>query len=134
MSQENVEIVRELVAALNSADVDAMVHEFYSRDAEFVPAMQAALEGTVYRGSDQIRAYYTEIYGVWDKLHVQLEDLTDAGAAVLATGSVTMRGKTSGAELARPWTFVFELADGKVRRQRNFTDHAEAIKAVGLEE
>src|SRR5690349_12462235 len=124
MSEENVEIVRKLVDALNSADVDAMVHRFYSHDAEFIPAMQAALEGTVYRGSNQIRAYYTEIYGVWDKLQVELDDLTDAGEAVLATGSVTMRGKTSGAELARPWTFVFELAGGKVRRQRNFTDHA----------
>jgi hypothetical protein len=58
MSQENVELVRRLVAALNDADVDAMVGDFYSHEAEFVPAMQAALEGTVYRGTDEIRGYY----------------------------------------------------------------------------
>jgi ketosteroid isomerase-like protein len=133
MSQENLEIVRNLVAALNAADVPAMVERFYTPDAEFTPAVQAALEGTVYRGSDQIRGYYEEMYGVWDQLRVDLEDLTDAGDAVLATGSVTVRGKTSGAEVSRPWTFLFELADGMVRRQRNFTDHAEALNAVGLE-
>jgi ketosteroid isomerase-like protein len=131
--QDNVEIVRRLVAALNSSDVDAMVRDFYAPDAEFMPAVQAALEGTVYRGSDQIRAYYHEIYGVWDKLRVELDGLTNAGDAVLATGSVTVRGKTSGAEMSRPWTFVFELVDGLVCRQRNFTDHTAALKAVGLE-
>jgi ketosteroid isomerase-like protein len=134
VSQENIEIVRRLVAALNDADVDLMVGRFYTHDAEFAPAVQAALEGTVYRGSDQIRAYYREIYGVWDKLRVSLEHVTDVGDSVLATGSVTLRGKSSGAELVAPWTFLFELADGKVRRQRNFIDRAEALRAVGLEE
>jgi ketosteroid isomerase-like protein len=134
VSQENIEIVRRLVAALNDADVDLMVGRFYTQDAEFAPAVQAALEGTVYRGSDQIRAYYREIYGVWDKLRVSLEHVTDVGDSVLATGSVTLRGKSSGAELVAPWTFLFELADGKVRRQRNFIDRAEALRAVGLEE
>jgi ketosteroid isomerase-like protein len=41
VSQENVQIVRDLVAALNSADVDGMVSRYYASDAEFVPAMQA---------------------------------------------------------------------------------------------
>jgi len=134
MSQENVEIVRNLVAALNAADVDSMVARYYTPDAEFKPAVQAALEGTVYRGSGQIRAYYEEIYGIWEKFEVHLADLTERGESVLATGSVTMRGKASGAELVAPWTFVFDLTDGRVRRQRNFTDHADALKAVGLDE
>jgi ketosteroid isomerase-like protein len=134
VSQENIETVRGLVAALNAADVDAMVSRFYTQDAEFTPAVQAALEGTVYRGSDEIRAYYREIYGVWDKLRVSLGRLTDVGESVLATGTVTLRGKASGAELVAPWTFLFELANGKVRRQRNFIDRAEALRAAGLEE
>jgi len=134
MSQENVELVRRLVAALNDADVDAMVGDFYSHEAEFVPAMQAALEGTVYRGTDEIRGYYEEIYSVWDGLRVDLDEATGAGEAVVATGFVTLRGKASGVELVRPWTFVFEITKGKVRRQRNFIDHGEALKAVGLEE
>jgi ketosteroid isomerase-like protein len=134
MSQANLTLVRDLVASLNAADVEAMVARFYSRDAEFTPAVQAAVEGTVYRGSDQIRAYYEEIYSVWDKLHVDLQELTETGDSVLATGTVTMRGKTSGAELRRPWAFVFELAGGRICRQRNFTDRAAARRAAGLED
>jgi ketosteroid isomerase-like protein len=60
--------------------------------------------------------------------------MADIGTSVLARGSVRLRVKASGAELSRPWRFVFEFADGKVRRQRNFTDDFEALKAVGLEE
>jgi hypothetical protein len=33
-----------------------------------MPALQAALEGTVYRGSDAIRAYYDEINEVFGAL------------------------------------------------------------------
>jgi ketosteroid isomerase-like protein len=133
VTQQNLEIVRSLVAALNARDVDAMVGDFYAPDAEFVPAMQGALEGTVYRGSDEIRAYYDEIYAVWDQLRVDLDDVRQSGDTVFATGSVTLRGKTSGVELVRPWAFVFELAAGRVCRQRNFIDRDGALEAAGLE-
>jgi ketosteroid isomerase-like protein len=134
VSRESVEVVRKLVAALNEADVDAMVADFYTHEAEFIPAVQAALEGTVYRGSDEIRAYYEEIYAVWDRLQVNLEDLRDVGDTVFAAGSLMLRGKASGVELVRPWAFVFRLAGGKICWQRNFTDRGDALKAVGLEE
>jgi ketosteroid isomerase-like protein/gamma-glutamylcyclotransferase (GGCT)/AIG2-like uncharacterized protein YtfP len=122
MAQGNVEVIRGLVAALNRMDVDAMVVDFYTPDAEFVPAVQAELEGTVYRGSDAIRAYYDEVREVWEELHVDLDDVREAGGTVIANGSLTLRGRTSGAELVRPWGFVFELENGRVRRQTNFAD------------
>jgi ketosteroid isomerase-like protein len=134
VSQQNVEIVRGLVAALNHVDIEAMVEDFYAPDAEFIPAIQAALEGTTYRGSNQIRAYYEEIFDVWRELRVHLEEVRDLGDTVAATGYIATRGKTSGAELNRPWAFVFKLASGKVVWQQNFASPADALKAVGLEE
>jgi ketosteroid isomerase-like protein len=115
----NVEIVRELVDALNRADVEAMVERYYAPDAEFIPAMQAALEGTVYRGSEQIRAYYEEIYDVWDELRVELDEVCTRGDLVTATGRVRARGKASGVALDGPWAFEFRLAQDKVIWQRN---------------
>ena len=134
MSPENVQVVRGLVMALNRLDIDAMVNAYYAPQAEFIPAVQAALEGTVYRGSDEIRAYYEEMHGVWDELRVELQDVKDMGDTVAATGCIRARGKTSGAELDNPWGFVFKLTAGKVVWQRNFADPAEALNAVGLEE
>ena len=62
MSRENVEIVRDLFAAFNGHDVDALVGIFYSPEAEWIPALETALEGgTVYRGSAEIRSYYDEL-------------------------------------------------------------------------
>jgi len=134
VTRSNVQIVRGLVEALNRVDIEAMVSDYYASDAEFIPALQAAVEGTVYRGSDQIRAYYEEMNGVWDELRVELQDVRDLGNTVAATRRVRARGKSSGAELDAPWTFAFKLASGKVVWQRNFADHPGALKAVGLEE
>jgi ketosteroid isomerase-like protein len=64
MSSQNVEAVQRLIGALNRGDVDDMVTGFYSPDAEFIPAMQAALEGTVYRGSAEIRAIRRDLWRV----------------------------------------------------------------------
>jgi ketosteroid isomerase-like protein len=72
--------------------------------------------------------------GVWDELRVELQDVKDMGDTVAATGRIRARGKTSGAELDRPWAFVFKLASGKVVWQRNFADPDEALRTVGLEE
>jgi len=132
MARRNIDVVRGLMAALNGRDVDAMVKTFYSPEAEFTPALQAALEGTVYRGSREIRAYYDELYGVWDELRVEVEDLRDLGDTVLGTGRVMARGRSSGVSLDRAWTFAFKLVDGKVVWHRNFLDHADALEALGL--
>jgi ketosteroid isomerase-like protein len=128
----NLGVVRGLIAALNRRDVEAMVGEFYTADAEFIPALQAALEGTVYRGSAAIRAYYEEIYDVWEELRVEATDLRGLGDIVLATGRVVARGKASGVALDREWAFAFKLVDRKVVWQRNFFGLAEALRVLGL--
>jgi hypothetical protein len=47
MSSQNVNVVQRMIAALNRRDIDTVVVELDSPDAEFIPAMQGALEGTV---------------------------------------------------------------------------------------
>ena len=130
MSHQNVDVVRGLVAALNDRDVDAMVTRFYSPQAEFIPALQAALEGTVYRGSAEIRGYYDELYELWEDFRVDVADISVAQDAVLAIGRVIATGKASGLRLDRTWTFVFKLRNGRVVWHRNFLDDAEAHDAV----
>lgn len=131
MSKENANVVTGLIAALNRRDTEAMVTSYYSPDVEFVPALQAAVEGTIYRGSDEIRAYYDEIYAVMEELRVDLNEIREQGDTLLAAGVVSTRGRGSGVKLQEPWFFVFRLSENKVVWQRNFTDRAEALGAVG---
>jgi ketosteroid isomerase-like protein len=132
VSGGNVEAVQGLIAALNRRDVDALVNKFYSADAEFMPALQAALEGTVYRGSDAIRAYYDEIYEVFGELRFDVTDLRDLGDTVRATGRLVARGKGSGLDLDSPLAVVFRLRNGKVVWQQNFLDPAEVLRSSGI--
>jgi hypothetical protein len=45
-----------------------------------------------------------------------------------------MRSQASGVPLGETYACVATLKDGRVIRQRDFLDHAEALKAAGLRE
>ena len=124
--------MRGLFRALNDRDVDAIVTEFYAPDAEFMPALEGELEGTVYRGTNRLRAFYDDLYSVWEFLRAEISDVREVGDVVLARGRVTARGKSSGVDLDRSWTYALRLADGKIVWHRNFLDHAEALEALEL--
>jgi ketosteroid isomerase-like protein len=130
VSKGNANVVTGLIAALNSRDTEAMVTSYYSPDVEFIPALQAAIEGTIYRGSDEIRAYYDEIYAIMEELRVDLNEICEQGDTLLAAGVVSTRGRGSGVKLQKPWFFVFRLSRSKVVWQRNFADRAEALRVV----
>jgi ketosteroid isomerase-like protein len=56
------------------------------------------------------------------------------GDRVLMLGQVEGRGNGSGVPVNMPLAQVYDFRDGKVCRIRSYLDHAEALKAVGLEE
>jgi ketosteroid isomerase-like protein len=53
---------------------------------------------------------------------------------VLITGKQRGRGRASGVEVDSPRACVVSVRDGAVTELRYFTEPAEALKAVGLQE
>ena len=60
MAQENVEIVKALMGAVDRRDVDAYA-EVTTADFEWLPVFAARVEGDVYRGREGIAAFLGEI-------------------------------------------------------------------------
>jgi hypothetical protein len=60
--------------------------------------------------------------------------MIDLGDQVVVLADMPMRAQASGISLSETYACVSTLKDGKVIRQRDFLDHAEALKAVGLHE
>ena len=94
MSQENVEVMRRLIAAFNSGDGEAF-DGFLTSDAEVVP-VRAALEGTIYRGPDAGTQYCTAVDQSWENLRWEVEEIRDGGEQVLALGHIRGEGRDSG--------------------------------------
>jgi ketosteroid isomerase-like protein len=134
MSQENVEIVREVLAAWESCDLVRWLNS-WSPTCEWVPELRGRIEGTqTYRGHEGLRRFWDEDDAVWQYFRVELHDVQEVGDDVVAIGTGRARGKESGAETTRPFAFRFRVENGKIVRGESYLDVKRALEAVGLSE
>jgi ketosteroid isomerase-like protein len=132
MPQENVEVVKRAVAALNERDIDRYLAGC-TEDIE-VRTPFAPIAG-VYRGPDDVRRYFADIQDTSPDFRLELERVEAIGAdRVLAFLRATASWRASGIPAAAgvPTTNLYDLVDGKIRRVRIFLDRQKALEAAGL--
>jgi ketosteroid isomerase-like protein len=132
MSQENVEVVREVWRAYKDRGIDGAL-DYVADDcvAEDVPELP---DRAIYQGREGWRERYRHFVEVWGDFVAEPVDFIDAGDYVVAL--VEMHGRGKGSDV--PWdllpAFVYEVRDGKIVRDRAFTYRAQALEAAGLRE
>jgi ketosteroid isomerase-like protein len=128
MSQENVDVVRALFAALDSQDWEAALGLF-DPDVEWAPT-----EGR-FHGVDGVVTSLAEWLEPWDEHYIEPEEFAEAGAEVLAVIHLTGRSER-GSEMAIDQRFfqLYAVRDGKITRMLEFTRRDEALEAAGLSE
>jgi ketosteroid isomerase-like protein len=131
MSEENVEVVEQLIAALNAGDVDRYL-ALCTPDVELVgPA--AEIEG-VARGEEGLRAYFSGIAEVANSFQLAVEQLQALeGDRVLSLTRLTAVSR-GGASADQPTAGLYYFAGAKIRRIEVFLDRAKALEAAGLRE
>ena len=128
MSQENVEVVRRALAALDRRDVEAYL-EVASPQIELItPA--SPLQGSIV-GHHGIRGFFEEMWSFSDASEFQVEEIRAVDDRVLAFFLVTASAR-DGIQTSSRVAGVYDLEDGKIRRAHIFGDRAEALDAVGL--
>ena len=133
MSQENVELAREILAALGTRDPSRLIalsdpevewHSFF-----------ALSERGVYRGYDGTRRYMSDLADAWEIRAAEVDDALGVGDIALLVGRIHYRGRGSGVESASPAVgWMLKFRDGKVLRFRAFSEPEQALEAVGLED
>ena len=136
MSQENVEIVRQMfdaVARRDKATVLALYDPEVEWDASRIP--EARLTGLErIHGYAGIQRAYRDWDEAWESFEDECERLIDAGDRVISVVTRRARGRTSGAETTVPRAGVWTIREGKVARVVWFPSVEEALEAVGLSE
>ena len=136
MSQENVEIVRTLFAALQSVNVGNIerrldeVREIFDPDVEWIAAPHSLLASGEYRGYDGVSRFWTQFLSAWDEYGVQVDELIDAGDQVVAV--MRLSGRTNQLEVDEARSSVLTLRDGRIVRVEPFASKDEALEAAGL--
>jgi ketosteroid isomerase-like protein len=131
MSEENVQVVERLIAALNERDVDNYL-ALCTPDVEYVSPV-APIEG-VSRGEDGIDALFSNISEATTSFRIAVEEIRVLdGDRVLALTRLTGASK-GGVPWEQPSASLYDFAGAKVRRIEIFLHRADALEAAGLSE
>jgi ketosteroid isomerase-like protein len=136
MSQQNVDFAWRHLADWQRGDFEAFLAKTHP-DFEWHTVLERLVEGpeSSYRGHHGLRQ-------MWHNYHVELQgfqaeadEIRDVGDdRVVLLGRIRWSGVASGAPTESPLGMVITVHDGKMLRSVDYLSHAEALKAVGLEE
>jgi len=144
MSQENVEIVRRIYAALDvsapgsvaTATVPTEFGTLIDPEIEWNGPREFPDLAETHYGYDGIAQYMRKVSEVLADYRMVPERFIDAGAdRVLVFSREVGRGRESGAEIQTHLTgHLWTLKDGKAVRMQSYWERPEALEAVGLSE
>ena len=129
MSEENVQLVREGLAAMEQADVETLLEQAHP-EIEWVNPDYAVEPGTRH-GLAGYRKAIEATHDSFEELRFVAEEILDLDDRVVVTGVFSARGKGSGAEIKQRFGNVFTIKDGKVIRMEWYNDAAQAYAAAG---
>jgi ketosteroid isomerase-like protein len=133
MSQENVEIVRQVFEAWNRRDFEAGLR-FADDDIEFhLIGGFSDLVGDQINGRDGVLRFWRELAETVGG-RIDIDDAVDLGDQVVVTFTLSGTGAESGAPVKMQTGHIYTFRDGKVIRGDGYYDPADALEAAGLSE
>src|SRR5512132_2413955 len=132
MSEENVEIVRQMYDAYYSGDAEVAL-DYFDPDV-VVDASKGRPDLGIGHGREQVRRVVTSWVGTWDEFHEEIEEMRDLGSRVLVLTVQHGRGRGSGVEVEARYTFLYDVHGGKITRMALYGELGEALEAAGLSE
>ena len=135
MSKENVEIAHKVREAFNREDLVDLA-EFSDDDLEFISVFTAVDSGgATYRGPDSWAAYFEAMHEAWAEWQIEDFRVLDAGDdRVVSLFRLVGTGRRSGVPVEQAAGLAYWFRNGKIWRLHAYSDHDEALEAVGLRE
>ena len=133
MSEDNVEVLRRGLAAINSGDIERIV-AFVDPDFVVVVPQELSAEPDTYRGHEGLRRYFESFWEAMDDIRFEAERFWDTGDHVVSRVRLTARGKQTGIPVEQLAVLVWRIADGKATQVEAFASQDQALASVGLDE
>ncbi len=131
MSQQNASLVRSLYESFAKGDVPAVLGAMDPgivwNEAENFPYA----DGNPYVGPTSVaQGVFARLGGEWEGFGVVLEEVLDAGETVVALGRYVGTFRRTGKSIRAQFAHVWRLEGGRVRAFQQYTDTAQAQRAV----
>jgi len=133
MSDENVEKVRRGFAEYNRGDVEGALRE-WAPDAVWDWSNGHGFDAGVYRGRDEIRAFWLQRSAAWEEDRLEIVDLVEVGDdRVIVENVAYLRGR-DGIEVEARSAWLVTFQDGEQISLTLYQTMREALEATGLSE
>lgn len=126
MPRDNVDLVLRLLDAAERGDLPAAL-ACLDPELEWIPH-RAATEGA-YHGHDGYASFVADTNESFEVFEPHFE-LRDLGEQVLAWGTISVRGASSGIEIEVPVGGIFDFRSGRIARWQDFGSKQKALQAA----
>jgi ketosteroid isomerase-like protein len=142
MSEENVEIVRNLSALMRVGDlltptpdeIDRAFRDYLDEQFEAHPPPDYPEGELVFRGRDGLDQFSAMLSETWREWRLEPERFLDAGDRVVVFGRIVGIGGASGVPIELETTHVWTIRGGRATSMHAYRDREEALEAAGLSE
>jgi ketosteroid isomerase-like protein len=131
MSEENVQLVRQMVEAGNSGDLRAWASVLHT-EIEYVPLAENPQTEPLH-GVEEVLAFVTDWLEPWDDYTIHPTRIVEGDDWVVVAATHSGR-HGSGTEISMEMYTAGRVRDGKFIELRWFMDEADALRAAGLSE
>ena len=131
MSQENVEIARRAVSALNRGDIPGLLDE-YEEDIEIVLARSATPEPGAHRGRAAAEKFLRDIWATIENFKADVSEMREVGERILFLVHFYGRGAGSGVDVREEYSWIYSFSANKISRLEVYGSWDEGLAAAGL--
>jgi len=129
MSQDNVELVREMYEAYLAGDPERALAYFHPK-----ASIDFTVRGDtpVREGPEALNEIVATWVGTWDDYSERIEEIRDLGDQVILIATQRGRGKGSGVEIDNRFAQLYEVKEGQITSLTMYIDPATALTAAGV--
>jgi ketosteroid isomerase-like protein len=143
MSQENVDVVRGILAGFQGLDwvaflrdtdpgqVQVILEAVYDPDVEII-WVDTSPDAGPHRGHQGVLQAFNGWLDSFEEFHFDPTEFIDAGDDVVVPNNQVGVGKGSGAEVEMTTAWVCTVKGGKIARVREYSNKDKALEASGL--
>jgi ketosteroid isomerase-like protein len=139
MSQENVEVVREVIALMNAAaagepdELDPRLLDLFAGDVQ-IDMSRRIRNPDIYRGHAGLHRLRREVDEVWEGFLKAPERIMDAGESVMVIETQLRPGRVGAADVEHRTAVIWTVRNGQVIRMEVGLDAQEALELMRLRE
>ncbi len=128
MSQENVEIVRQVYEAFNRGDWDAVYRDLHPDFQLTTPAR--GLDAGIFRGREEGQGFWEDFFRPYEAVTTEPVEFFDRGDQLVVFLKTRLRPKDSSAEIEVGTGHLWTIRDGTAVSLRLFPEPEKALEAA----